>query len=63
MHPQGQFCGGDAEPGIWKEVSVGGGVYTLRESRSAQQKGKAVSIDLSVTFYKSLFLVVYTTLA
>ncbi|CAH1389074.1 unnamed protein product [Nezara viridula] len=20
MHPQGQFCGGDAEPGIWKEV-------------------------------------------
>ncbi|XP_014275266.1 protein pellino isoform X1 [Halyomorpha halys] len=42
MHPQGQFCGGDAEPGIWKEVSVGGGVYTLRESRSAQQKGKAV---------------------
>lgn len=42
MHPQGSFCGGDAVPGIWKEVSVGGGVYTLRESRSAQQKGKAV---------------------
>ncbi|XP_024085374.1 protein pellino isoform X1 [Cimex lectularius] len=42
MHPQGSFCGGDAESGIWKEVSVGGGVYTLRESRSAQQKGKAV---------------------
>ncbi|CAA9999322.1 unnamed protein product [Nesidiocoris tenuis] len=42
MHPQGSFCGGDADTGIWKEVSVGGGVYTLRESRSAQQKGKAV---------------------
>ena len=54
MHPQGQFCGGDAEPGIWKEVSVGGGVYTLRESRSAQQKGKAVSINLKYLFVSDL---------
>lgn len=38
MHPRGPFCGG-SQPGIWREVSVGGGVYTLRESRSAPQKG------------------------
>uniref|UniRef100_A0A1B6GGB6 Protein pellino n=1 Tax=Cuerna arida TaxID=1464854 RepID=A0A1B6GGB6_9HEMI len=42
MHPQGKFCGGDSEPGIWREVSVGGGIFTLRESRSAQVKGVAV---------------------
>uniref|UniRef100_A0A1B6EGZ4 Protein pellino n=1 Tax=Clastoptera arizonana TaxID=38151 RepID=A0A1B6EGZ4_9HEMI len=42
MHPQGSFCGGDSEMGIWREVSVGGGIFTLRESRSAQQKGQAV---------------------
>lgn len=38
MHPQGSFCGG-ATPGIWMEVSVGGGVYAIRESRSAPKKG------------------------
>lgn len=43
MHPQGKFCGGDSEPGMWREVSVGGGVFQLRESRSAQVKGAAVS--------------------
>lgn len=43
MHPQGSFCGGDSEPGVWREVSVCGGIYSLRESRSAQKKGRAVS--------------------
>ncbi|XP_046422271.1 protein pellino isoform X1 [Neodiprion pinetum] len=42
MHPRGQFCGGEAECGLWREVSVGGGVFSLRESRSAQQKGCVV---------------------
>lgn len=42
MHPSGSFCGGDATPGIWREVSVGGGIYSLRSSRSAQVKGAAV---------------------
>lgn len=42
MHPQGSFCGGDSEPGVWREVSVCGGIYTLRESRSAQQRGYLV---------------------
>lgn len=38
MHPRGQFCGGEAQCGFWREVSVGGGVFSLRESRSAQQR-------------------------
>lgn len=51
MHPQGSFCGGESELGLWREVSVGGGIFTLRESRSAQQKGQAVSINLSTQSY------------
>ena len=46
MHPPGQFCSGQAQPGIWREVSVGGGIYALRESRSAPQKGIKVCIIL-----------------
>lgn len=29
--------------GLWRECSVGGDVFSLRESRSAQQKGQPVS--------------------
>lgn len=43
MHPKGQFCGGNAKCGLWRECSVGGDVFSLRESRSAQQKGQPVS--------------------
>lgn len=43
MHPKGNFCGGEAKFGSWLETSVGGGVFSLRESRSAQQKGQVVS--------------------
>ncbi|KAF0292557.1 Protein pellino [Amphibalanus amphitrite] len=39
MHPQGAFCGGRGRPGAWMEVSVGGGMYGLRATRSAAQKG------------------------
>ncbi|XP_062702082.1 protein pellino isoform X1 [Aedes albopictus] len=42
MHPKGQFCGGSAECGLWRETSVGGDVFSLRECRSAQQKGQPV---------------------
>lgn len=42
MHPKGNFCGGEAKFGSWLETSVGGGVFSLRESRSAQQKGQVV---------------------
>jgi hypothetical protein len=45
MHPRGSFCGGEAKFGLWREVSVGGGVFSLRESRSAQQKGLVVSVS------------------
>lgn len=42
MHPKGQFCGGNGKCGCWRECSVGGDVFSLRESRSAQQKGQPV---------------------
>lgn len=42
MHPKGSFCGGEAKCGSWLETSVGGGVFSLRESRSAQQIGRPV---------------------
>lgn len=43
MHPKDSFCGGSCAPGVWREVSVGGGIYNLRESRSAAQKGSVVT--------------------
>lgn len=48
MHPRGQFCGGEAQCGFWREVSVGGGVFSLRESRSAQQKGNVVEEESNI---------------
>lgn len=45
MHPKGKFCGGNAKCGLWRETSLGGDVFSLRESRSAQQKGQPVSIN------------------
>ncbi|XP_037576089.1 protein pellino-like isoform X1 [Dermacentor silvarum] len=47
MHPQGSFCGG-ATPGIWREVSVGGNVYAIRESRSAPKKGVRIEDETNV---------------
>lgn len=61
MHPKGQFVGGNTEnPGTtpWRECSVGGDVFGLRESRSAQQKGEPVRISLNIwllSFYWSLY--------
>lgn len=43
MHPRGSFCGGEAKYEYWLETSVGGGIFSLRESRSAQQRGQVVS--------------------
>lgn len=53
MHPKGNFCGGEAKFGSWLETSVGGGVFSLRESRSAQQKGQVVSHFLHINELKS----------
>ncbi|KAG5853264.1 hypothetical protein ANANG_G00071250 [Anguilla anguilla] len=41
MHPAGEFVSEPA-PGLWREISVCGNVYALRETRSAQQRGKLV---------------------
>ncbi|KAK1333032.1 hypothetical protein QTO34_006565 [Cnephaeus nilssonii] len=39
MHPRNGFME-DSKPGIWREISVCGNVFSLRETRSAQQRGK-----------------------
>lgn len=46
MHPAGGFAE-DSAPGVWREISVCGNVYTLRDSRSAQQRGKLVGVNPS----------------
>ncbi|CAH1125755.1 unnamed protein product [Ceutorhynchus assimilis] len=48
MHPKGNFCGGDAKCGVWYETSVGGGIFTRRESRSAQQRGQVVEDETNM---------------
>lgn len=45
MHPRNGFTE-DSKPGIWREISVCGNVFSLRETRSAQQRGKMVSSNL-----------------
>ena len=50
MHPKGVLCPGidapedapSAETGLWREISVGGKVFGLRESRSAAVQGAPV---------------------
>ncbi|TRY80551.1 hypothetical protein TCAL_10962 [Tigriopus californicus] len=52
MHPKGEFCPpsnsasttppATSKPGIWREISVGGSVFGLRESRSAALQGSPV---------------------
>ncbi|KAL5009216.1 hypothetical protein ScPMuIL_014797 [Solemya velum] len=41
MHPQGGFSS-SSKPGVWREVSVGGSVYPLRDSRSAPLKNNQI---------------------
>ncbi|XP_068451833.1 E3 ubiquitin-protein ligase pellino homolog 1-like [Clinocottus analis] len=41
MHPRHGFSQG-SKPGLWREMSVCGNVFTLRETRSSQQRGKMV---------------------
>ncbi|XP_054845835.1 E3 ubiquitin-protein ligase pellino homolog 3 isoform X2 [Eublepharis macularius] len=47
MHPNGGFSE-DSTPGVWREISVCGNVYALRDSRSAQQWGKLVESESNV---------------
>ncbi|XP_051936166.1 E3 ubiquitin-protein ligase pellino homolog 1b isoform X1 [Hippocampus zosterae] len=44
MHPRHGFSQ-DSRPGVWREISVCGNVFTLRETRSAQQRGKMVEAE------------------
>ncbi|GCC39788.1 hypothetical protein chiPu_0023649, partial [Chiloscyllium punctatum] len=41
MHPMHGFSD-NSSPGTWREISVCGNVYALRETRSAQQRGRQV---------------------
>lgn len=52
MHPKGGFTE-ESKPGVWREISVCGDVYTLRETRSAQTPGKLVS---SFTDIREMFI-------
>lgn len=47
MHPRNGFTE-DSKPGVWREISVCGNVFSLRETRSAQQRGKMVRRVTSV---------------
>ncbi|XP_052001809.1 E3 ubiquitin-protein ligase pellino homolog 2 [Xyrauchen texanus] len=47
MHPRGGFTE-ESKPGVWREISVCGDVYTLRETRSAQTRGKLVEGESNV---------------
>ncbi|KAJ3610712.1 hypothetical protein NHX12_022804 [Muraenolepis orangiensis] len=44
MHPCHGFTQ-DSQQGVWREISVCGNVFTLRETRSAQQRGKMVDTE------------------
>uniref|UniRef100_A0A671WES1 Pellino E3 ubiquitin protein ligase 1a n=1 Tax=Sparus aurata TaxID=8175 RepID=A0A671WES1_SPAAU len=44
MHPRQGF-NQDSKPGLWREISVCGSVFTLRETRSSQQRGKMVDSE------------------
>jgi len=49
MHPLDGFAG-NSKPGIWREVSVDGGIYALRESRSTPQKSSLVCLETVFMF-------------
>ncbi len=53
MHPCHGFSQ-DSKPGLWREISVCGNVFTLRETRSSQQRGKMVGDPLSWNWNCSL---------
>ncbi|XP_037545828.1 E3 ubiquitin-protein ligase pellino homolog 1-like [Nematolebias whitei] len=44
MHPRQGFSQ-DSKPGLWREISVCGNVFTLRETRSSQQRGNVVDSE------------------
>lgn len=62
MHPRNGFSQ-DSKPGVWREISVCGNVFTLRETRSAQQRGKMVGThELFTFFHRCIYLKFHTSL-
>ncbi|KAM9857195.1 E3 ubiquitin-protein ligase pellino homolog 1-like [Aulostomus maculatus] len=61
MHPRHGFSQ-DSKPGLWREISVCGNVFTLRETRSAQQRGKMVDVESNELVDGSLIDLCGTTL-
>uniref|UniRef100_A0A8C6TH86 Pellino n=1 Tax=Neogobius melanostomus TaxID=47308 RepID=A0A8C6TH86_9GOBI len=53
MNPGPGFTG-LFQPGLWKEVSVCGNIFTLRETRSAQKRGARVKGESNLLFDGSL---------
>lgn len=47
-HPTGEFCGGDSEYGVWREVSIGGDLYSLRDERKSRLPGKLVHSENNI---------------
>ncbi|CAH1790722.1 unnamed protein product, partial [Owenia fusiformis] len=47
MRSKGGFSD-QSEPGVWQEVSVGGGIYALRESRSTPQRSSLVEDENNI---------------
>lgn len=62
MHPRGDFCGGNATCGPWRETSVGGAVFSLRESRSAQQKVCEIMTQIKLYYESNRFRYSYSIL-
>lgn len=54
LQPKGEFEGGAAAAGQWVEVSVGGALYHLRDSRSAPQKKSQVENEVNLLVDGSL---------
>ncbi|XP_074644012.1 protein pellino-like isoform X2 [Tubulanus polymorphus] len=49
MHPVGGF-NDQSKAGLWREVSVGGGVYELRESRSTPKKSNLIEDEENILY-------------
>ena len=44
-HPKEFFCGGESQYGYWREVSVGGEIYSLREDRTSRHMAKFIETE------------------
>ncbi|CAG0921818.1 unnamed protein product [Notodromas monacha] len=54
MHPDGEFVSGNAKAGKWREVSVDGNIFSLREARSSSRRGEEQRDEANVLMDGSL---------